>query len=406
MPREIITIQVGQCGNQIGSAFWDLLLQEHAKHLKSPIFDESMSSFFKNCDSKTGKILPGGNGTPQPIQNLKARSVVVDMEEGVLSQLLKSKIGELFDEHRLITGVSGAGNNWAHGFNEYGPQYREDLIESLRRAAEECDSLQSFFLMHSLGGGTGSGLGSYILTCKKLCLLIVLEDNFPNVFRFTASVFPSEDDDVNTSPYNSLLSSTKLIEHADCVLPIDNESLARLVASTNKGKPVEDSKEAKKKAYGDMNSIIAHLLSNLTCSMRFPGSLNVDMNEITMNLVPYPRMHFLLSSISPISSIKKSSSIPKSLDQIFLDSLHRDNYLIECSPEHGKTTAMGFLLRGSVKFSDVSRNIEKIAKKVNMIDWNTEGYKYGICSVPSIHAVDPLLTRGQISALSHKQYIV
>lgn len=56
-----------------------------------------------------------------------------------------------------------------------------------------------------------------------------LEDNFPNVFRFTASVFPSNSDDVNTSPYNSLLASTKLIEHADCVLPIDNEALIRMV---------------------------------------------------------------------------------------------------------------------------------------------------------------------------------
>jgi hypothetical protein len=28
---------------------------------------------------------------------------------------------------------------------------------------EACDSLQGFMLLHSLGGGTGSGLGSYIL---------------------------------------------------------------------------------------------------------------------------------------------------------------------------------------------------------------------------------------------------
>ena len=27
--REIVTIQVGQCGNQIGNNLWSLLLQEH-----------------------------------------------------------------------------------------------------------------------------------------------------------------------------------------------------------------------------------------------------------------------------------------------------------------------------------------------------------------------------------------
>lgn len=61
-----------------------------------------------------------------------------------------------------------------------------------------CDSIQSFFLIHSLGGGTGSGLGSRTLS--------ILEDNFPEVFRFTASVFPSDNDDVVTSPYNSMFS--------------------------------------------------------------------------------------------------------------------------------------------------------------------------------------------------------
>ena len=40
--------------------------------------------------------------------------------------------------------------------------------------------------------------------------------------------------------------------------------------------------------------------------MRFEGSLNVDLNEITMNLVPYPRMHYLLSSLSPFASLKPS----------------------------------------------------------------------------------------------------
>ena len=78
MPREIITIQVGQCGNQIGSAFWDLLLQEHAKHSKKAVFEESMSSFFKNCDSNSGKILKTRSFTdPQPIQDLKARVPII-----------------------------------------------------------------------------------------------------------------------------------------------------------------------------------------------------------------------------------------------------------------------------------------------------------------------------------------
>src|ERR1700753_3613049 len=66
--------------------------------------------------------------------------------------------------------------------------------------------------------------------------------------------------------------------------------------------------QEKEKPFDMMNSIAAHLLLNLTrydlgcqcvvltqySSMRFEGTLNVDLNEITMNLVPYPKLHFLL----------------------------------------------------------------------------------------------------------------
>eukprot|EP00955_Chlamydomonas_euryale_P066209 359474-Chlamydomonas_euryale.AAC.3 len=54
----------------------------------------------------------------------------------------------------------------------------------IRCTVEACESLQSFLMLHSLGGGTGSGVGTYILE--------LLADEYPDVFRFTASVFPSE----------------------------------------------------------------------------------------------------------------------------------------------------------------------------------------------------------------------
>ena len=43
----------------------------------------------------------------------------------------------------------------------YGPQYADAILEALRHQSEYCDSLGSFFTIGSLGGGTGSGLGSY-----------------------------------------------------------------------------------------------------------------------------------------------------------------------------------------------------------------------------------------------------
>jgi len=85
--------------------------------------------------------------------------------------------------------------NRAVGYSEYGQTFHDSLLEVVRRQAEVCDSLQSFILCHSIGGGTGSGLGSY------LCSL--LRDDYPTVYRFSSAVFPNcQEDDVITSPYN------------------------------------------------------------------------------------------------------------------------------------------------------------------------------------------------------------
>jgi tubulin epsilon len=48
-------------------------------------------------------------------------------------------------------------------------------------------------------------------------------------------------------------------------------------------------------------------------------------------------------------------------------------------------TAMGLIIRGDITFSDVNRNIKKLKEDLNMIYWNTEGFKYGICNTPPIN---------------------
>lgn len=77
-------------------------------------------------------------------------------------------MGGLFERRQMLSDVSGSGNNWAQGHHVYGPQYHQKLLQRLRRAAEACDSLQGFLLLHSLGGGTGSGLGTYLLSMLQV----------------------------------------------------------------------------------------------------------------------------------------------------------------------------------------------------------------------------------------------
>jgi tubulin epsilon len=72
-----------------------------------------------------------------------------------------------------------------------------------------------------------------------------------------------------------------------------------------------------------MNNIVARMLTNLTSSMRFEGSLNVDLNEITTNLVPFPKLHFLLSSMSPVFATADPRQQPRRLNQMFAEAFQR-----------------------------------------------------------------------------------
>ncbi|XP_037304949.1 tubulin epsilon chain isoform X3 [Pungitius pungitius] len=338
-----VVVQVGQCGNQVGCRFWDLALREHAHVNKKGLYDEALGSFFRNVDSRESNgaaCAVGGR-----IQHLKARAVLVDMEEGVVNEILQGPLREMFDSTQLLTDVSGSGNNWAVGHMTYGSAYREQIVDKLRKAAEHCDCLQCFFLIHSMGGGTGSGLGTKVLS--------LLEEEFPEVCRIVSSIYPSAEDDVVTSPYNSVLAMMELTEHADCVLPVENQSLVDIVNKiqqmSHAGRPGSvirrDSAvisgqcglSGAEKPFDAMNNIVANLLLNITSSARFDGSLNMDLNEIAMNLVPFPRLHYLVPSLTPLYTL-----------------------------------------------ADVGVPTRRLKPSLPFVSWNQEGWKTGLCSVPPV----------------------
>ena len=150
-----------------------------------------------------------------------------------------------------------------------------------------------------------------------------------------------------------------------------------------------------------MNSIIAHLLSNLTCSMRFEGTLDVDINDITMNLVPFPRQHFILSSLSPLYHVLDQKLEPRRTDQIFDDVFNSDFQLIKCNNfNQGIYFATALIARGNLTVSDLMYNIEKKKNKIKTVSWNHEGFKIGLCSQPPVNMKYGLLCLSNNTAIT------
>merc|ERR1719350_56972 len=84
----------------------------------------------------------------------------MDLEPGTMDSVRAGPFGQLFRPDNFVFGQTGAGNNWAKGHYTEGAELIDSVLDVVRKEAESCDCLQGFQITHSMGGGTGSGMGT------------------------------------------------------------------------------------------------------------------------------------------------------------------------------------------------------------------------------------------------------
>jgi tubulin beta len=355
--REIISIQAGQCGNQIGARFWQTLCSEHAINPKGEYIGdkaeelERISVYFTEADA--ARYVP--------------RSVLVDLEPGVIDTIQSTPYGNLFRPDNFVYGASGAGNNWAKGHYTEGAEMVEQVLEVVRKEAENSDCLQGFQLTHSLGGGTGSGLGTLLIS--------KIREQFPDRMMCTFSVAPSPKvSDTVVEPYNATLSFHQLVENSDEVFCIDNEALYEICNKTLK---------LPSPSYADLNALVAQVMSGITCSLRFPGQLNSDLRKLAVNLIPFPRLHFFLIGFAPLfakgAGQYKHLSVQELTQQVF----DAKNMMAATNPRTGKYLTAAITFRGKVPTKDVDDQLLKLQQKSTdmFVDWIPNNIKSSICNI-------------------------
>ena len=202
------------------------------------------------------------------------------------------------------TKQTGAGNNWAKGHYTEGAELIDSVLDVVRKEAESCDCLQGFQVSHSLGGGTGSGMGTLLIS--------KIREEYPDRMMMTFSVVPSPKvSDTVVEPYNATLSVHQLVENADECMILDNEALYDICFRTLK---------LTTPTFGDLNHLISAVMSGVTCCLRFPGQLNSDLRKLAVNLIPFPRLHFFMVGFAPLTSrgsqSYRSLSVPELTQQM------------------------------------------------------------------------------------------
>jgi len=365
MVREVLTLCVGQCGIQMGSTIWEQYCAEHGVTTKGSNPDTHDDGTFQCFFEETG----AGQFVP--------RNLMVDLEPNVIDDVKNSDYSAIYHPEFLLAGKEDAANNFARGHYTVGKEMIDKVNDRLRKLVDNCDNVQGFVVNHSVGGGTGSGLGALIL--ERIAV------DYRKKSKLGFETYPSPT--ISTcvvEPYNALLTTHWLLDHTEISVLLDNEAMYEIC---------QKNLDLKRPSYDTLNRLIAKAVSSMTASLRFEGELNVDLNEFQTNLVPFPRLHFMLTAMAPITTRAKKETTNNEIRPITELCFSPNNFfakIADFDAEEDKYMAVSVNYRGQVKAKEANSTVQwlKTNKKVTFVEWCPTGFKVGLNEVPAAQLKD------------------
>ena len=356
--REILSVGVGQAGVQLGQEVWRQYCAEHQikpSGTRDTDEDATFLTFFEETGS--GQFVP--------------RNMFVDLEPNVIDDVRNSLEAKMFHPDFLINGKEDAANNFARGHYTVGKAIIDRVSDRLRKLVDNCDNLMGFVISHAVGGGTGSGLGALIL--ERMAV------DYRKKSKLGFEIYPSPSlSTAVVEPYNALLTTHWLLDHTEVSLLLDNEAIYDLVIKKL---------DMTHPSYDNLNRLITKVISSMTASLRFEGELNVDLNEFQTNLVPFPRLHFMITSLAPIAPPAGKDTAPKDTRSMSDTCFQPTSFLVKFNQwdaAEDKYMAISMNYRGDVMPKDSNATAQWLKKegKVTFVEWCPTGFKVGLNAQP------------------------
>lgn len=77
-------------------------------------------------------------------------------------------------------------------------------------------------------------------------------------------------------------------------------------------------------------------MSGVTTTLRFPGLLNSDLRKLAVNMVPFPRLHFLASAFAPLAAPGSKEYDKVSVQELTARLFDPSSMMCAVDPRHGR----------------------------------------------------------------------
>ena len=353
MVREIIQIQIGGCGNQLATKFWNSLLPDHLL-TKSGKLNQDQNNI--DHQQRTQYITTYFN--PTKGDTFMPRAICIDSNTTILDKIQSSPISSIFQPDNIISNISSS---------------LDHVSDIIRKETEKCDNLQCFQFIHSIAGKTGgSGLASSLLS--------TLKDNHPKKSNFSFSILPTaENIKLSINAYNSLLTMEKLLTHCNQTIFIDNQALFKLCTDLLKIK-------ANDITFDDYNWISSLFMNGATVPFRFYKN---KFQKLMLNLTPFPRLHFFMGTHVPyLGSYWKDKYLKLSIAELTDQIWSARNYICDVKTwdndsyeAFGKYLSIYQCYRGDITLMETYDEIHKMKQKMadEFVWWIADDYISDAC---------------------------
>ncbi|RKP29059.1 tubulin-domain-containing protein [Metschnikowia bicuspidata] len=290
------------------------------------------------------------------------RSILIDLEPSVICKSVAAM--PMFNTRNvhLSDNGSGAANNWQSG-HKYAARHEDELVTLIDRELDKCDNLLTFQLFHSVAGGTGSGVGSYLLE--------LLDDRYGSKKLVTTfSIFPSNErtSDVVVQPYNTVLTLQRLIDHSNATFVFDNDSLGRLDSTFFSGHDA-----SRTSAFEGENRLISYIACGMSNPLRFPSYIYSSYESLLATLVPTPDLKFLSSAIAPFSyipgALPHSNYVNLNEVDIVLELLNDKYKMNQIHESHKYITMLDYVIGDKINQVELRKGLVRAQQRALFVPW-------------------------------------